>query len=95
MSTTVFTVRLPEDVKAQLELLAKATNRSKSYLASKAISEYLRRNAWQVQELQEAAKEADKGVFVSEEAVDAWLSSWGKDDELPMPKADTRLKKRR
>jgi predicted transcriptional regulator len=93
MSTTVFTVRLPADVKAQLELLAKATNRSKSFLASKAISEYLARNAWQVHELQQAAKAADKGVFVSEKAVDDWLSSWGKNDERPAPKADMRLKR--
>ena len=94
MSNTVFTLRLPDDVKADLELLAKATNRSKSYLAAKAIADYVRTNAWQIRELQQAVSEAEQGVFVSEEAVDAWLNSWGTDDELPAPGADVQRKKR-
>jgi predicted transcriptional regulator len=94
MSNTVFTLRLPDDVKADLELLAKATNRSKSYLAAKAIADYVRANTWQIRELQQAVSEADEGVFVSEEAVDAWLDSWGADGELPAPKADIHRKKR-
>jgi RHH-type rel operon transcriptional repressor/antitoxin RelB len=95
MSNAIFTVRLPDDLKAQLELLAKATNRSKSYLATKAIADYLQRNSWQVKELQQAVAEADEGVFVSEAAVDAWLDSWGTEDELAAPEADLPAKKHR
>jgi predicted transcriptional regulator len=90
----MFTVRLPDDLKAELELLAKATNRSKSYLATKAIADYLQRNAWQIKELQQAAQEADQGEFVSEEAVDAWLDSWGRENELTPPRSDVVIKKR-
>ena len=32
--------------------------------------------------------EADKGVFISQEKMDAWVSSWGTDSELPPPKPD-------
>lgn len=94
MTNNVFTLRLPDDVKADLELLAKATNRSKSYLAAKAIADYVRINAWQIKELQQAVSEAEEGVFVSEEAVDAWLDSWGANDERPAPTADVKRKRR-
>jgi len=32
-----------------------------------------------------AIAEADKGIFVSQEAVDRWMESWGTENELPMP----------
>ena len=35
-----------------------------------------------------AVAEADKGVFVSSEAVDRWMESWGTDNELPIPEPD-------
>jgi predicted transcriptional regulator len=37
------------------------------------------------QALDEAAAEADKGVFISDEAMTAWVSSWGTENELPPP----------
>lgn len=92
MSNAVFTLRLPDDVKADLERLARATNRSKSYLAARAIAAYVRANAWQIEALQKAAREADQGAFVSGQAVDAWLESWGTDEERSAPEADIRPK---
>jgi len=35
-----------------------------------------------------AVAEADKGIFVSQEAVDRWMESWGTENELPMPEPD-------
>lgn len=32
--------------------------------------------------------EADKGIFVSAEAVHRWMESWDTDHELPMPEPD-------
>lgn len=90
MTNAVFTVRLPPDLKTELDRLADATNRSKSYLATKAIAEYLKRNSWQTQALQKAVEAADRGVFVSGTAVDAWLDSWGTADELAPPRPDER-----
>lgn len=91
MSSSIISVRVPEELKKQLEALSGATHRSKSYLAAKALEEYLERNAWKAEQLQEAAKEADKGVFVSGQAVNQWLESWGTDNETQVPKADTSL----
>jgi len=68
MSTTM-TIRLDEDLKEQLERLAAATRRSKSFLASEAIREFIELNEWQVREIQQALHEADAGKFASDEEV--------------------------
>ncbi|CAN7687505.1 hypothetical protein [Rhizobium sp. LjRoot254] len=38
--------------------------------------------------IEAALAEADKGIFVSQEAVDRWMESWGTENELPMPEPD-------
>lgn len=35
-----------------------------------------------------AEAEADKDVFISSAAMDAWARSWGSDEELPPPQPD-------
>ena len=58
------TLRLNEETSKALEALAKATDRSKSYLALRAIDEFIRLNAWQVEEIRKGIAEADAGEFV-------------------------------
>mgnify|MGYP003120198400 FL=1 len=65
MSTTM-TIRLDDELKEQLDRLAAATQRSKSFLASEAIREFIELNEWQVREIQQALKEADAGEFASD-----------------------------
>jgi predicted transcriptional regulator len=43
----------------------------------------------------EALAEADKGIFVSGEAVIEWLESWGTDNVKPFPEPDIFPRKRR
>jgi predicted transcriptional regulator len=45
MSTTM-TVRLEDDIKDRLDVLAEATQRSKSFLAAEAIRAYVENNEW-------------------------------------------------
>jgi predicted transcriptional regulator len=45
--------------------------------------------------IDEALAEADKGVFVSGEAVIEWLESWGTDNVKPCPEPDIFPRKRR
>ena len=45
------------------------------------------------QAVQDAILEADKGIFVSQEAVHDWMDSWDTENELPKPKANIFLKK--
>lgn len=80
------TFRLNPELVERLDLLAARTNRSKTFLVEEALSDYLEREAWQIAEIAEAVAEADAGgPFVEHEKVDAWLRSWGKDDEEPPP----------
>ena len=75
MSTTM-TVRLEEDVKDRLDLLAEATQRSKSFLAAEAIREFIENNEWQIAEIKAAIKEADAGDFASDKEVAALSKKW-------------------
>ena len=75
MSTTM-TIRLEDEVKDRLDRLADSTNRSKSYLAAKAIREFVETNEWQIAEIRAALKEADAGDFASDEDVAALAKKW-------------------
>jgi len=76
MSTTM-TIRLEEELKLKLDQLADATQRSKSFLASEAIRDFVELNDWQVSEIQQAIKEADSGDFASDEKVANTFAKWG------------------
>lgn len=71
MDTTTLTLRVPSEIKEQLDKLANATHRSKSYLAGEAIRQYLDLESWQIGEIQQALKEADANDFASNDEVDA------------------------
>jgi predicted transcriptional regulator len=71
METAVLTLRVPVDIKDQLDKLADATQRSKSFLAGEAIRQYLDLEAWQIGEIQQAIVEADAGDFATDDEVDA------------------------
>lgn len=88
MTTVPFSLRIDPGTKAQLEKEAKRHDRTASYLANQAIKYFLEAKEAKRKAIDEAIKEADKGVFVSEKAVDAWVDSWGREEELPTPKPD-------
>ena len=74
--TTTMTIRLNSKLKQQLDELAKATNRSKSFLAVEALRDFVAINQWQIQEITDALKEADDGDFASEAEVNKVFSKW-------------------
>ena len=53
------TIRVDTETKQRLEQLAKATDRTRSYLAAEAIRQYVELNEWQIQEIKQAVAEAD------------------------------------
>lgn len=71
MDTAVLTLRVPVEVKDQLDKLADATHRSKSWLAGEAIRQYLDLEAWQIGEISQALSEADRGDFATDAEVAA------------------------
>ncbi|WP_397449579.1 CopG family ribbon-helix-helix protein [Pseudomonas sp. NA-150] len=74
MST--MSLRLPDEMADTLARLAKATGRSKSFLAINALRDYLAREAWQIAEIQQAIEEADAGDFATADEVSATLTKW-------------------
>lgn len=88
MATTPFSLRLDTELKAQLDVEAQELDRSASYVATKAIRAYLQAREYKRKAIDEAIEQADKGVFVSQEKVHAWMESWGTDSELPQPTPD-------
>lgn len=75
MSSTM-TIRLDDAIKERLELLAGVTHRSKSFLASEAIREFVELNEWQLVEIKDAIKEADTEDFASEADVAKLANKW-------------------
>lgn len=86
-TSTPFSIRLPDDLRESLATISQISHRSQSQIATKAIAEYVARNEWKLKAIQEAKHEAEKGVFISQEATLDWLDSWGSDQEheAPMP----------
>jgi predicted transcriptional regulator len=70
-------MRLPQELLTQLEELAEATGRSKSYIATQALREYVEVNAWQVGEIKKALEEAEAGDFASDEEMEELDRKWG------------------
>ncbi|BAS58188.1 MULTISPECIES: CopG family ribbon-helix-helix protein [Leptolyngbya] len=81
------TVQLPIEIKQKLEALATSTNRSQSWLVTQAITTYVETQSQQIQQIEAAVDlaESDRAVWVEGEAVEAWLNSWGTDNEKPTP----------
>lgn len=65
----VLTVRLDAATRERLDALAEATDRTRSYLVSEAISEYLLANGWQVPAIQEGVRQADAGKVAPHDKV--------------------------
>jgi len=86
MSTTL-TIRLDEETKERLDRLAESVARSKSYLVTRALQDYLELNEWQVKAIKKAVNKADSpgAKFASHEDVSAWLETWGTENEQEPP----------
>ena len=76
-ATRTINVRLPANVYEQLEALAQATARTKSFVTVQALSTYLEEQSWQTQDIEAALQEADRGDFASEAEVQAVFAKYG------------------
>ncbi|MEW7985459.1 MAG: ribbon-helix-helix protein, CopG family [Candidatus Thiodiazotropha endolucinida] len=74
--SATMTIRLDPELKTRLDKLAAATHRSKSFLASEAVREFIEINEWQIQEINAAIKEADEGDFATSEEEAAVFNKW-------------------
>ena len=74
---SLLSVRMPDRLAERLDSLAKATDRSKSYLATMAIEEFVAIQEWQVQAIKEGIAEAEAGKIVAHQKAFKELKKWG------------------
>jgi predicted transcriptional regulator len=67
--TAAFTLRIDEATLEALDRLAEKTDRSRSWLAARAIEEYIALNAWQMAKTEPGIVAADSGDFAGEDDV--------------------------
>ena len=74
----VMTIRVDRKTKTRLEKLAKAMDRTNSYVAAEAIRAFVELNEWQIAEIKAALKEADAGDFASAKEVQTVVKKWSR-----------------
>jgi RHH-type rel operon transcriptional repressor/antitoxin RelB len=76
MDTLTLALRVPAEIKAQIEELAKVCHRKKSDILLGWIREKLDLERWQIAETEKAIEEADAGKFASKEEVARFYKKW-------------------
>jgi predicted transcriptional regulator len=76
-NSATLALRLPEALLTQLDQLAGATMRSKTFLAIEALKAYVERESWQIQDIHQGLAEADAGEFATDRQVKAVFAKYG------------------
>lgn len=81
-------IRIPPEIRNQLEKLSDATGRTKSFLAAEAIENYLATQIWQIKAIEKAIRKADSknAKFIDHNKIVDWVNSWDSKKEKAMPK---------
>lgn len=72
------TFRLDAEKRAELDALAKALDRDRSYVINQAVGAYLEVHRWQLAHIREGIRQADAGEFASDEEVAAAFDRWSR-----------------
>lgn len=95
MGEVPLSLHVKAELKEELEQEARLQKTSESELAERAIEAFLNLQAHKRDVVAAAAAEADKGVFVSSEAMLEWLDRLEVDIDAPAPEPDVLLPPRR
>lgn len=82
-------VKIDDELDQPLEAATREVRRSKTWIVNEALREYFERQAVEQQRWQdtlEALEDIRMGHVIDGDKVDAWLESWGTDNELEPPK---------
>ena len=88
MGTVPLSLHVTAKVMTGLEREARLQNVTTDDVAKHAIRAYLDAQEHERNIMRRRNIEADKGVFISGEAMAAWVDSWGTNEELPPPAPD-------
>ena len=86
----VTSVRLTDELQDQLEQTADRLRRSKGWIISEALAEFIAKEEQQAQRLQRteaALDQLEAGQVVNGDEVMEWVSTWGSDDEKQPPRS--------
>jgi predicted transcriptional regulator len=67
--SSAFTVRLDPETLERLDQLSARTDRSRSWLVTQAVQDYVALNAWQLEKIETGIAEANRGEFALDEEV--------------------------
>jgi predicted transcriptional regulator len=88
MGEVPLSLHVEAELKRKLDDEARLQRISAESVAEHAIRRYLEIREYERDIIRERIAEADKGVFISEEAMNRWIESWGTENELPPPEPD-------
>jgi predicted transcriptional regulator len=88
MGEVPLSLHVKAELKERLEEEARELSITPDALVGRAIESYLEIRGVERELLRQRIAEAEKGVFVSGEAMHRWIESWDRDDELPPPEPD-------
>jgi len=86
MSSSTLSIRLSSQTREKLDALAKASRRSRSFLAAEAIESFVASESWQLGEIQAGIRDLESDNSVDHHSVEQWLQSWGKKRERKTPR---------
>ncbi len=86
--TAPVSVRLDPSLNDQITAIAAVLDRPKSWIIEQAVRDFIAVQAWQLAAIDQGIEAADAQRVVPHEDVAAWVQSWGKANELPMPKCE-------
>ena len=69
MTATNTTVRLDEATRAKLDRIAKHEDRSRAWVISEAIRQYLAHQEWMLAQIEEGIAQADRGELIPHDEV--------------------------
>lgn len=95
MGEVPLSLHVTEQLKQELEREARLLHVSESEIAERAIEDYLDLQAHKRDVIAAAVAEADKGVFISSEAILDWMERLETDINAPVPEPDVFLPPRR
>lgn len=69
-------VQIPADLAGQLEAITRTTGRNRSALTFEALARFIEVETWQIQQIQTAIEEADRGEFATDQEVNAFFAKY-------------------
>lgn len=86
-SPRTISFRIPADKVAELDAIAKAMHRDRSYLLNEAVENYLSEQKRFAAMVNEGIRAAERGEFVDHEEVERLVDSWEAEERAKQKKA--------